>query len=63
MTEELLISHEKEIQHMQEYFRQNKDMLLKVASRELLWKEFLNLEVWYENDTLVSLIPVVVGSP
>jgi len=62
MTEELLISHEKEIQHMQEYFRQNKDMLLKVASRELLWKKFLNLEVWYENDTLVSLITVVVGS-
>jgi len=48
MTEELLISHEKEIQRMQEYYRKNEDILLKVAQRELLWQEFLELEVFYE---------------
>ena len=44
MTEEILCRHEKEVERMKEYYRQNQDMLEKVARRQLLWAEFLDLE-------------------
>lgn len=45
MTEDLLILHEAEIESLKDYYRQNRDMLEKVAKRQQLWEELLDLEV------------------
>lgn len=44
MTEDLLILHEAEIESLKDYYRQNRDMLEKVAKRQQLWEELLDLE-------------------
>lgn len=45
MTEDLLILHEAEIESLKDYYRQNREMLEKVAKRQQLWEELLDLEV------------------
>jgi hypothetical protein len=45
LTEELLTEHQNEIQRMQNYYDQHKELFEKVARREQLWMEFLDLEV------------------
>lgn len=44
MSEELLLVHEAEIESMRQYYRQNQEMLEKVAKRQQLWEELLDLE-------------------
>ena len=45
MTEEVLVLHEKELTRTREYYEQNKVLLEKVAKRQQMWNEFLELEV------------------
>jgi hypothetical protein len=45
MTEDLLILHEQELNDLRDYYEQNKGILEKISKRQLLWKDFLELEV------------------
>lgn len=44
-SEELLSLHEMELEAVKSYYEANKDVLEKVARRQRLWSEFLELEV------------------
>jgi len=44
-SEELLSLHEMELEVVKSYYESNKDVLEKVARRQRLWLEFLELEV------------------
>merc|ERR1719450_1544840 len=43
-TEELLEEHEAELNKMQEYLAQNKDLFVRVAQRQEVWAKFMELE-------------------
>lgn len=45
MSEELLLEHEAEVLKMKEFYDGNREMLELVSKRELLWNEFLELEL------------------
>lgn len=45
LTEELLEDHKSEISRLRNYYDQHKDMYDKLARRQKLWDEYLNLEV------------------
>lgn len=45
LTEELLEDHKSEISRLRNHYDQHKDMYDKLARRQKLWDEYLNLEV------------------
>jgi len=45
MTEELLESHKAEISRLKHVYERHKDLYDRLARRQKLWNEYLNLEV------------------
>lgn len=43
-TEELLEEHDREVQNVKQYYNENREILERVAKRQVLWKDFLEFE-------------------
>ncbi len=56
MSDELILVHEAEIESMRECYRQNQEMFEKVAKRQQLWEEMLDLEVCFFRHYLLLLL-------